>query len=140
MRRWAAFGTGLAVALLLSATGRATALEWADELPSSSAVRRAVSGADARARLEAAFATLCDYVETRNAPSKILPARARALSVEYGCRQRRSRPISIEASRLFQSAAFRRELLTTFISPASFEIYAARSETMRNQRPRSDRE
>ena len=99
-----------------------------------------MKGADARARLEATFATLCDYVETRNGRSKVMPPRAHALFLEYKCQDRRLHPVSAQANRYFDSAAFRREMLTNFISTASFEIYAARSETMRNLRPRTDRE
>ena len=103
-------------------------------------MRRTVKGADAPARLEAAFATLCDYVETRNDRSKVMPARARAHYLEYKCQDRRLHPLSVEANRYFDSAPFRRETLMNFISMASFEFYAARSETMRNARPRTDRE
>ena len=103
-------------------------------------MRRTVKGTDARARLEATFATLCDYVEMRNGGSKVMPPRARVPFLEYKCQDRRIHPVSVEAKRYFDSAAFRRETLTNFISTASFEIYAARSETMRHARPRTDRE
>jgi hypothetical protein len=138
MRRSVRFGGLLVFAVLQASAGRAA--DWAGELPAAPVVRRTVKGADAPARLEAAFATLCDYVETRNGKSNAMPARARALFADYRCRARRAHPQSPEVARHFESAAFRRELLTTFISIDSFEIYAARSPTMRNVHPRTDRE
>jgi hypothetical protein len=126
---------GCALALALSLPGGAGAADWASELPSAQVVRGTVKGADAGPRLEASFATLCDYVGVRNGGAKVMPARASALLVEYKCHR-----VSTAAARYFDSAAFRRELLTRFISPASFEIYAASSPIMRGRPPRTDRE
>jgi hypothetical protein len=144
MRRSARLGCALACVLLQETAGHAAALDprdgWVSELPAAASVRRTVKGADAGPRLEAAFATLCDYVDVRNGGSNPMPRRVHALRVEYRCQNLRVHPVSIKAGRYFDSPAFRRELLTSFISTASFDLYAAQSPTMRNMKPRIDRE
>lgn len=90
--------------------------DWASNLPAVAAVEAAIAGSDSSdtaARHEAAFATLCDYVETRNGGMfKVMPPNVQAIWTDYNREQSRSHPsmprsVSPAAARYFNSREFR---------------------------------
>jgi len=116
---------------------------WEAELPSVAKVKQAITGtdtADTAARQEAAFATLADYVESRNggimqSMSPSLGARFR----EYSTEQNRTHPhfariVSAPAGKYFATVAFRRDTITKLISPAAFAAYEASSSSIADVR------
>jgi hypothetical protein len=96
--------------------------------------------ADTAARKEAAFATWCDYVETRNGGMfNVMAPPVRDRFTEYTREESKTHPslprsVSREASVYFDSLPFREQTLTKFVSQAAFNYYAATSSSVRELR------
>jgi hypothetical protein len=114
--------------------GLATANDdWASKLPPVAAVKQAITGsnaADTAARQEAAFATLCDYIEARNGGMfKVMAPSMKATWQAFNHEQSRSHPsmprsVSPAAEHYFNQREFREATLTKLISVPAFRAYA----------------
>jgi hypothetical protein len=118
---------------------------WLDQLPAVAAVEAAIVGSNARdtaARQEAAFAILCDVIETlagRSAFSNwTMPPVATARWSEYTQAANKTHPQIAFTSRAadvyFQNLEFRERVTHTFLSPGSQAVYAANSSSMQRLR------
>jgi hypothetical protein len=107
--------------------------DWASNLPSVATVKAAINGSDTRdtsARQEAAFATLCDYIEARNGGMfKAMPPNLQSTWQQYNREQSRNHPalprsVSPAAQHYFNLREFREATLTKLISATAFNVYA----------------
>jgi len=119
-----------------SLASQAPAGNWAAELPTTVAVKQAIQGtstADTAARQEAAFATLCDYIETRNGGMfKPMAPAVQKTFLAYSAEASKTHPnmprsVSPAASVYFDSLAFREQTVSKLINKPAFDYYAATS-------------